>query len=122
MTYSSNPIKIDTNASRKAMKKLASNFKRFLKSYWLRQSSPIDNRKWVARKDNEPHPILNKSGNMMRKTIFKSDNNQLIARMVEYGIFHQFGTEKMPERPWIGLTDEAVEFFVDELLENIIND
>ncbi len=122
MTYSSSPITIDTNASRKAMKKLAHNFKRFLKPYWQKESSPIDGKKWEARKDNLPHPILNKSGNMFKKTVFRSNNNKLIASMVDYGIFHQFGTENMPERPWVGLTDEAIEFFVDEFLAEIIND
>lgn len=120
MEYHSEPVVIDDQAARKAMIKLARDYKKYLRSYWTNERSPIDNRKWKRRKDNLPHPILNKTGNMMRSVIFKADNLQLVAKMVDYGIFHQVGTEKMEARPWIGLTEEALEFFVDAYLEEII--
>lgn len=120
MNYTSEPFIINKNAARKAMFKLSREFKRFLRPYWQKERSPIDNKKWIARKDNLPHPILNKTGKMLNQVFFRESNGEIITRMVDYGIFHQFGTEKMPERQWLGLTDEAVEFFIDTYLEEII--
>lgn len=119
MEYRSEPINLNRDAARRAMLKLAQVNKKFLKPHWWLERSP-SGEKWKKRKIQQPHPILNKTGRMFNSLIFKVENDTLVAEMVDYGIFHQLGTEDMEQREWVGLTEEGLEFFIDTFLEELV--
>jgi len=57
-------------------------------------------RKWPARKDKLPHPILDKSGRLKRSWSVKAQGKRILIRTygVDYAKYHQSGTKRMPAR------------------------
>ncbi len=63
-------------------------------------------RKWKERKDNKPHPILNKSGNLRNTLYVEPENNAVvIGSRVIYAAVHNFGfpARNIPQRKFLKL-------------------
>jgi hypothetical protein len=41
-------------------------------------------------------------------------------KTTSYGAYHQFGTSKMPARPWVGIPDKSLEQIVPIAWKNIL--
>jgi hypothetical protein len=78
-----------------------------LQERWRREEDP-KGRKWKKRiSDDEPHPLLRKSGEMQDSLRFSVSGNTIFAQTSEIGKFHQYGTRRMVKREWIGLPTTA---------------
>lgn len=59
-------------------------------------------------------PILYRTGNLKRNIEVGNTNNQIyISSNAPYSIYNQFGTKKMPARPFITLTEEDLNEIYD---------
>jgi hypothetical protein len=84
---------------------------------WQQQSDPTTGRPWArlspnyARKKAKKYPgqpILRATGTMQdgaKITPWQTGFNVLATF---YGAYHQFGTSKMPARPWVGIPDKSL--------------
>ena len=92
------------NSSRKDLLKVVEEHH---KDSWADESDPVTGKRWQARKQpTGGHPLLKKSGKMLNSTKFKADANPMLFKAttnVAYGKFHQNGTDRMPQRRWLGL-------------------
>lgn len=96
------------------------------------RASPIGD-PWAPRKDNLPHPLLELSGRMRASLteggpdhIFVESPNEFEwGTSTFYAGFHQFGTVKMVDRPFVGMdesfVDETAEFIADDFVNIIRN-
>lgn len=77
--------------------------------YWFRQAQFWDKtkEKWEKRKKAYSHPPLKKSGKMFTNIKSKvTGDNVLIYNNTPYSGFHNEGTDKIPQRQFIGESDE----------------
>ena len=90
--------------------------------------------KWPPRKRKYAHPILIKTGKLLRSTSREGADGHLehvgartaySGTTVFYAGFHQFGTRLLPARQFEEITDAAVdemgEQLADWLLDNVFN-
>lgn len=96
------------------------------------RTSPVGE-PWAPRKDNLPHLLLELSGRMRASLteggpdhIFVEGTNEFEwGTSTFYASFHQLGTVKMVDRPFVGMdesfVDETVEFVADDLVNIIRN-
>lgn len=85
---------------------------------------------WSPRKRAYPWPILIKTGHLMRSAVAEGepghvenvgDRELMTGTNVFYAGFHQFGTERMPARPFEAVPDAAVDE-MENLLVDYIQD
>lgn len=85
---------------------------------WPSQRDPSNRRPWAAlsptyRKWKEQkypgNPILKLSGNMLNSAEVFPKGSGFSVLSTNYGRYNQFGTSKMPKRPWMGLPREALQ-------------
>jgi phage gpG-like protein len=85
---------------------------------------------WPPRKDNLPHPLLDKTGKMKRAAITggSADDRELVATVadVPYATYHQTGTKRMPKREFHYVTEDTLDaceqIIADEALKAIFPD
>lgn len=93
-----------------------------LRESWRKEQNP-DGRKWEKRKDDLPHKILNRTGEMQNSLYFSIENNStLTAHFLERGAYHQYGTTYIPQRKWIGFPESAERKLKESIERNLIND
>ena len=68
------------------------------RAYWAQEKSPKTENKWIPRKQPTGNwPILNKTGNMFKKTKFSPESKgSMSITFPFYGKFH------LEKRPWLG--------------------
>lgn len=96
--------RLSTEGATIARAALASTVRDLILEGFIRESDPRG-RKWAPRKDSLPHPILDKTGKMMRGFQIDTRGANLIIKndVVSekgrpYPLFHQTGTVKMEAR------------------------
>jgi phage gpG-like protein len=99
------------------------------KDVWSREQNPWDGTKWkeLAPKYKEqklkkhgPQPILRATGKMQDTMKIRPTNNGLFdVKTTSYGADHQFGTDRLAERTWVGIPDQAIPKIEDIVLKNI---
>lgn len=99
------------------------------RSTWPKEQNPWTGEKWkeLSPKYKEQkekkfggQPILRASGRMQDQVKIRPTNDGLFnVETTKYGGFHQFGTDKMPERTWMGIPDSAMPKINDIVSKNI---
>ncbi len=90
-------------ASKRELNELVENYNR---ENWPKQRDPVTLKPWAPRKaPTGTWPVLRKTGEMQDTTKFKVGKTPMdfIAKTVNYGPFHQYGTKKMAQRRWLGI-------------------
>jgi phage gpG-like protein len=78
---------------------------------WAQQRDPVSLKPWTPRKPpTGTWPILRKTGKMQDTARFKTTSAPMIfiARVEDYGTFHQYGTSRMPQRRWLGIGEQII--------------
>lgn len=87
------------------------------KPFWKDEKNPTSGRPWAklskdyaAWKDkNYPgQPILRATGKMQDTAKILPYQQGFKVSTTPYGSYHQFGTSKMPARPWVGIPPQAL--------------
>ncbi len=88
-----------------------------------------DNGAWAPRKDSKPHPLLILTGALLEgvrdtgnpANIHDVASNVLTlgidSSVVMYAAYHQYGTSRMPARPFIWASEEAIDAAADKFAE-----
>ena len=80
-----------------------------------------DGNKWKRRKvetnKTRGRKILHNTGQLKRVTYIAGKGFVKIGAWVDYGVFHQSGTKKMPARPFLGINKDDYEE-ITEILTN----
>lgn len=81
------------------------------KAYWPLQTDTWG-RPWKSldpdTKDKDGR-ILKETGLMFDTAVVRPWGNKFIVQTTRYGVNHQFGTKKLPSRPWMGVPDSSLE-------------
>jgi hypothetical protein len=75
--------------------------------------------KWKAERYGNL-PELRISGEMLDQSSIFVRGSQFFVRTTDAGIYNQFGTEKMPARPWMGVPLRSLDTLAEIALENIL--
>lgn len=95
---------------------------------WPKEQNPWTGEKWKElkpkyREQKEKRfggqPILRASGRMQDQMKIVPNNTGFNVQTTRYGGYHQFGTEKMPERTWVGIPDSAMPKINDIVCKNL---
>ena len=90
---------------------------------WQAQQDPVNGKPWKPRKQpTGSHPILKKSGKMQNSTKFKADSHTMLFKAttnVGYGKYHQKGTDRLPQRRWLGLGGEFEDKFAKVMKKHL---
>ena len=98
--------------------------------FWKRQVDPTYQQPWArltpryASWKNERYPgnpILRASGLMQDSAYIFTRGNKFMVRSTDYGAYNQFGTSKMPARPWMGVPDISLKQIVPISWKNILS-
>lgn len=99
-------------------------------AFWRRQVDPTTGRPWARlnsryamRKSQRfpGEPILRATGAMQDASYIYTKGDQFLVKTTPYGAFHQFGTSRMSERPWMGVPDNSLEKLVPIAWKNILS-
>lgn len=86
---------------------------------------------WAPRTRNYPWPILIKTGFLIRAATesnapgnihrYRGDALEfgVDVSVVNYAGFHEYGTRKMPARPWAYLSEDAADAAAEQLLDRL---
>lgn len=102
---------INSLLSRGSMMKYARRVRANTRRRMRSEVSPLDT-PWAAL--SEPYASSKKGPGILRETLEMFNTIEVSARKgeaevgtdLERGIFHQFGTSRMPAREWLGVTDD----------------
>jgi len=98
--------------------------------FWRQQVDPTYGTPWAAlspsyAKWKQAHypgqPILRASGLMQDVAFISPHRKKFLVKSTKYGAAHQFGTKKMPARPWMGVPDISLEHIVPIAWRNILS-
>lgn len=98
--------------------------------FWKKQVDPTYQRPWAQlspryaswKSQNYPgEPILRATGLMQDSAYIYTRGNQFLVRSTRYGAYNQFGTKKMPARPWMGVPDISLKQIVPISWKNILS-
>ena len=92
-----------------------------LKLLWKKEKDP-DGNPWKPRKDpTGTWPILYKTGKLQKTAeVFISKNGSMTAKVVPYGVKHQFGFGRLPQRALFGLPKKFMNKVDDILWKNLL--
>lgn len=98
------------------------------RKYWTAQTSPYGipwkplTKKYQAWKSARygGQPILRATGAMQDTAEIKSWGDRIFVRAARYGIYHQYGTNKMASRPWMGVPDLSMQRLPSISWKNIL--
>lgn len=93
------------------------------------QARSPDGTAWPPRKHLYPHPILVKSTAMKRSVTEEGgegyalvdETSLTVGSDVEYAAFHEFGTSKLPERSFMGVSEERLKDLDDVVADGILD-
>ena len=97
---------------------------------WRRQVDPTYGAPWAAlspayakwKQARYPgQPILRASGLMQDLAFIYTRGDRFIVKSTKYGGANQFGTRKMPARPWMGVPDISLKHIVPIAWRNILS-
>jgi phage gpG-like protein len=112
-----NPPTINLNWWKPTQKEWAPILLQQQKPFWKAERNPTTNTPWAKLKPgyktwkdkNYPgQPILRATGRMEDTAKIVPKNDGFAANVAYYGVFQQFGTSKMPARPWLGIPPSAL--------------
>ena len=98
--------------------------------FWKRQVDPTYQRPWqrltpryadLKAKKYGIQPILRATGLMQDASYIFTKGNQFLVRSTDYGAYQQFGTSKMPARPWMGVPDISLQQIVPISWKHILS-
>jgi phage gpG-like protein len=98
--------------------------------FWKRQVDPTYQRPWQKlspryaawKQKNYPgQPILKETGLMQAASYIYTQGNRFLVQSTDYGAYNQFGTSKMPARPWMGVPDISLKQIVPISWKNILS-
>jgi phage gpG-like protein len=98
--------------------------------FWKKQVDPTYQRPWkkltprYADWKTKKYPgesILRATGAMQEASYILTRGNQFLVRSTPYGAYHQFGTNKMTARPWMGVPDVSLKNLVPIAWKNILS-
>ena len=98
--------------------------------FWKRQVDPTTQRPWQrlspAYKEwkNEKfpgEPKLRLTGAMQDASFIFTRGDRFLVRSTYYGGYNQFGTSKMPARPWMGVPDVSLKQIVPIAWKHILS-
>ena len=104
--------KVNLNWYKDSKSKLTEIVKEHNEQSWSDKKDPVTGSPWQPRKaPTGSWPLLKKTGKMFGTTKIKSGNEPFSfkARTVDYGKFHQYGTDRLPQRRWLGIGGSATE-------------
>lgn len=112
-----------------SQKKIAKMLEQEHKEIWAREESPWTGEKWkeltplykeVKDKTFPGQPILRATGKMQDKMkIVANEDGTFNVQTTKYGAAHQFGTDKLPQRSWVGIPEVAIPKIEDIILGKI---
>ena len=97
---------------------------------WAQETDPTTGRPWARLSPNYAaykqkrypgQPILRATGEMQDNAKIFPWQTGFKVKARFYGIYHQFGTSKMPARPWMGIPDDSLEQIVPIAWKNILS-
>lgn len=98
--------------------------------FWKQQVDPTTKRPWAPlspdykawKQVNFPgQPKLRQTGLMQDIAYIYTRGNRFLVKSTGYGGYNQFGTSKMPARPWMGVPDISLEQIVPIAWKNILS-
>ena len=98
--------------------------------FWRRQVDPTYQRPWAPlnpkyatwKGQNYPgQPILRATGLMQELAYIYTRGNKFMVKSTPYGAYNQFGTYKMPARPWMGVPDVSLRQIVPIAWKHILS-
>lgn len=98
--------------------------------FWSAQVDPTYQRPWQSlspryaeqkTKRFPGQPILRATGAMLDASFIKTRGDQFLVQTTHYGAFQQFGTSKMPPRPWMGVPDISLKKLVPISWKHILS-
>ena len=99
-------------------------------SFWRNQTDPTTGKPWQTlspeyapwkAKHYAGQPILRATGTMLDSAYIYTRGNEFIVKSTSYGAYNQFGTSKMPARPWMGVPDISLKQIVPISWRNILS-
>jgi len=98
--------------------------------FWKSQVDPTYQRPWQQlspryqtwkNKTYPGQPILRATGLMQDVAYIYTRGDRFLVRSTDYGKYQQFGTSKMPARPWMGVPDISLKQIVPIAWKNILS-
>lgn len=98
--------------------------------FWRQQVDPTYGRPWATlnpvyskwKAERYPgQPILRATGLMQDSAYIYTRGNAFLVKSTPYGAYNQFGTSKMPARPWMGVPDISLKQIVPISWKNILS-
>jgi phage gpG-like protein len=98
--------------------------------FWKKQVDPTYQVPWAPlspkyaawKGQNYPgQPILRASGLMQELAYIYTKGDQFLVKSTDYGAYNQFGTSRMPARPWMGVPDVSLKQIVPIAWKNILS-
>jgi len=98
--------------------------------FWKSQVDPTYQRPWQQlspryrswKSEHYPgQPILRATGLMQDVAYIYTRGDKFLVRSTNYGKYQQFGTSKMPARPWMGVPDISLKQIVPIAWKNILS-
>ena len=97
---------------------------------WRQESDPTTGRPWASlsktyreqkQKRYAGQPVLRATGKMQDSAKIQPKGDGFQVKTTKYGRYHQFGTSKMPARPWVGIPDNSLKQIVPIAWKNILS-
>jgi phage gpG-like protein len=98
--------------------------------FWKSQVDPTYQRPWQRltpryqawKSEHYPgQPILRATGLMQDVAYIYTRGDKFLVRSTNYGKYQQFGTSRMPARPWMGVPDISLKQIVPIAWKNILS-
>jgi len=99
------------------------------KTHWYAETD-YEGKPWVKldpetikEKDAEGYGsrfILRETGEMFNTAVVRPWGNRFLVDTTPWGVFNQFGTKKMPARPWMGVPDSSLDKLSDIAWKHIL--
>ncbi len=98
--------------------------------FWKSQVDPTYQRPWQQlspryqawKSEHYPgQPILRATGLMQDVAYIYTRGDKFLVRSTNYGKYQQFGTSRMPARPWMGVPDISLKQIVPIAWKNILS-
>lgn len=99
-------------------------------AFWRKGVNPTSGAPWqklspkYAKWKQEKYPgqpILRRTGEMLDSATIRTRGNKFLVDSTKYGKYQQFGTSKMPARPWMGVPDLSLKQIVPIAWRNILS-
>jgi len=98
--------------------------------FWRREVDPTYGQPWARlspaysewKSTHYPgQPILRATGAMLDASYIYTQGDTFMVKSTSYGAYNQFGTSRMPARPWMGVPDISLEHIVPISWKNILS-